>query len=255
MFFLSKSSKILQIFNLYLKKTFMKRYYFVILAGIISFLFSCEPSRYVPNAVNMPLLTNKSETQLNLSAGTSADVQLNYVISKKFGLMVTGMYIDNDSTTIASNTFHVKRYAFDVGAGYYKRFSNNGRLEVFTGIGYGTSDFYNRTDSTTTNYNMLKFFVQPNFGFTSEYFDMGITPRLTFVDVYNPQGTYNEFVPVIEPTGVLRIGYKNVFLTNQFGFAFPLLKDYEYIYPGLIFNVGIQIKLWKIYDKNPMYND
>jgi hypothetical protein len=234
-------------------------YFFV---GIVLIFFSaCTPQKYVPNAVNMPLLTNKNETQLNLSTGTSSDFQVNYAINNKFGIMLNSMFIDNDSImewdTYGNNRYvNIKRYAFDVGFGYYKNFSDNFRFELYGGTGFGKSNFFYSNDSTEI-YDLVKIFLQPNIGFTSQFADMGFSPR--FVVAYNVNQKTNEtyLLPYIEPTGVMRLGYKNLFLTSQLGLSIPLVDLGNEVLFGVspVFNVGIQVKLFKIYDKKAMYND
>ena len=236
-------------------------YFFV---GIVLIFFSaCTPQKYVPNAVNMPLLTNKNETQLNLSTGSSKDFQVNYAINNKFGIMLNSMLIDYDSVSIqtdllgGTSLFHIKRYAFDVGFGFYKSYSNNFRFELYGGTGFGNSKFYNYTNDSTEIYDLVKIFLQPNIGFTSEFADMGFSPR--FVVAYNVNQKTNEtyLLPYIEPTGVMRLGYKNLFLTSQLGLSIPLVDLGDEVLFGVspVFNVGIQVKLFKIYDKKAMYND
>lgn len=229
---------------------------------IIAFLFSillfnaCAPA-YTPNVVNAPLLNNKNETQISLHAGFSGtDAQIAYAATDHIGLMLNWSYRNNTFDT--SSSYHYHNF-IEGGVGYYTSFSSQGKFEAFAGYGYGNVDVQinNSVGTSLVQASYSRFFLQPNLGFTSQMFDVGVAPRFVYVLMKPEQfqySTINKFF--VEPTGFLRLGFKYFYLTSQAGISIPL-SGYEssdwFNYNPFIFSFGMQIKLFKIYDENARY--
>lgn len=221
---------------------------------IIFSLNSCAPA-YTPNVVNVPLLTNKNEVQASLSVGTSGtDAQLAYALTNHIGLMTNWNYRNNRTDT--SDSYHYHNF-IEGGIGYYTSFSSQGRFELYGGYGFGNVDIFYDLTSTILQAKFKRLYVQPNFGFSSSYFDIGFSPRLVYV-IMKPSSlqysTINRFF--IEPTETMRLGFKTFYFTSQFGFAIPLNLSESgswFKFKPLIISLGIQIKLFKIYDSNSIF--
>ncbi len=230
----------------------------IFLFTLSAFFFnSCAPA-YTPNVINAPLLNNKKEFQADLAGGISGtDVQLAYAAGKHIGIMVNGSYRDNTSDT--TTNYH-KHTFIEAGIGYYTTFSKDGHFEVFGGYGYGNADvrassIFNTMVITKATYH--RFFVQPDIGFSSEFFDIAFSPRIVVV---NMQPEELEFTTItsafIEPTGTIRFGYKFLYLTSQAGLSLPITKissETWFEYQPFIFSLGIKIKIGKIYDEAARY--
>jgi len=237
----------------------MKKYFYLplIFLIVLYFLNSCSPS-YIPNVVNVPLLTNKNEFQLNLSGGLSgSDIQIAYAPTKNLALILN--FCGKDNTNDSSTNFH-KHSFLEGGVGVYHPLGNQVRFELFGGYGYGISEgqytFLGNTNFTKVGYH--RFFVQPNLGFSSAFLDFALTPRLVFLSLKPFDFLYSSLrYAFIEPVFTTRIGLKYIFLTSQIGLSIPIstfgaadLSDYQ----PFIFSFGICIKLFKIYNSKPRYN-
>ena len=220
-------------------------------------LNSCAPA-YTPNAVNIPLLTNKKEIQISGSTGLSGvEAQLAVGVTNHIGVMVNWNYRDDTNDT--TDTYHYHNF-FEGGIGYYTTFSSLGRFEIYGGYGFGNVDVNIQTiatqDIVKAKFNRV--FIQPNFGFSSQFFDLGFAPRIVYV-MMNPErlqySTINRFF--VEPAGILRFGYRYMYLTSQIGFSIPL-NGFEsstwFNTNPFLFSVGINIKLFKIYDSQARYS-
>ena len=236
------------------KTSFLIPTLFLVLSIFI--LDSCAPA-YTPNVVNVPLLTNKNEVQASIHGGFSgADAQLAYALTNHLGIMSNWNY--RNSTNDTTDSYHFHNF-FEGGIGYYTSFSSQGRFEIYGGYGFGNVDVYYDMLATQAivQAKFKRFFIQPNFGFSSSFLDMGFSPRLVYV-IMKPStlqySTINRFF--IEPTGTMRIGFKAFYFTSQIGFAIPLNLSESagwFKFNPFIMSLGMQIKLFKIYDSNARY--
>jgi len=237
----------------------IKNVLFGIIILILAFsINSCAPA-YVPNVVNAPLLNNKSELQASVHAGVSGtDLQLAYALTKNLGIMVNGSFIDN--TSDSTNNYH-KHNFFEAGLGYYTKFNQNGHFDIFGGYGYGIADvkanILNTDYITKATYH--RYFIQPDFGFSSEFLDIAFAPRFVVANIKPEYFQYSHKTKLfVEPTGIVRLGYKYFYLTSQLGLSIPLTKGTQqdiFESQPVIFSLGLQIKLGKIYDNSPRYNN
>ncbi|MBN2892401.1 MAG: hypothetical protein JXL97_11075 [Bacteroidales bacterium] len=223
----------------------------------IALLVNACATAYTPNVVNVPLLNNKTETQISLHAGMNGtDAQVTYAATKNIGVMVNYSYKNN--TSDSSSSFHSHNF-IEGGIGYYTVFSKQGHFELFAGYGMGNVEALAETSisSSYVNATFQRIFIQPDFGFSSSFFDIGFSPRVVYVIMKPEQFQYssiNNFF--VEPTGIMRFGFKYFFFTSQVGVSLPLqtIESSDWFnYNPFIMSFGMQIKLFKIYDQNARY--
>ena len=102
----------------------------------IVFLSSCAPV-YIPNAVNVPLNSNKGELQIGGYAGSNGfDLQTSYAITKEIAVMLNGSTMNR--TDDSTSSYHKHGFG-EAAMGYYNSFDQAGRFEIFAGYGVGSS--------------------------------------------------------------------------------------------------------------------
>jgi hypothetical protein len=226
---------------------------------VISVLFlfqSCAPV-YIPNMVNAPLLSNKGEVQASVNTGISGfDPQLAFAVTDKIGLMLNASW-NKWNNKDPDGHQHGRRF-IEGGIGYYHPFEKFGRFEAFTGFGTGEIKGYfeNNIFSGYGTSQYRRFFVQPDIGLCSDFIDLSLSTRLSFVNIVLTSDNYkqysrNTFDPFFEPVITLKIGYKYLKFISQPGFSFPLkivtynYHEVYYNYQHFIFSVGVQLNLGK----------
>lgn len=154
----------------------------------------------MPNVPNTPMFTNKGE----LSAGGHATLKGNfsfntaYAVSDKFAVMFNGSTLNNQR-----KKQDFRHSLVEVGGGYFTTFGRNENriLEIYTGIGRGSSD---RTQKETSpegivTYDRLeanfdKYFLQVNFSSKKKEdlrllgnrfpLNYGTALRMSYIDMY-----------------------------------------------------------------------
>ncbi len=204
--------------------------------------FSCVPA-YTPNAVNTPLFSSQNEAQFALSTGSSGfDLQTGYAPTNNIGIVVNGSIADRSD----SANFH-KHNFIEFGGGYYNAMGKHGRFEILGGYGVGNVNAHFKSGIfdgyVKTSYNRI--FVQPSIGTASDVFEIAFTPRLVFVKVKSPLDTLNTFPtdPFFEPTLTMKLGWRYVKMTMQFGLSFPLSPYTYYTNEPIIFSIGLLGKI------------
>lgn len=134
-----------------------------LLALFLPFLASCS-SLYFPPPPQVPLLTQKGEFSGGLHTNLDNNVSLQgaYAVGEHVGVMGSASFLHTDK----------KRRALDhdfgeVGVGYYTRLSDRRVLEVYGGLGGGTSKRIERNAeklvTRTLEGSLSKYFVQVNY--------------------------------------------------------------------------------------------
>ncbi|MFC2104203.1 hypothetical protein ACFLS4_02470, partial [Bacteroidota bacterium] len=193
------------------------------ICGLIIGFTSCSPE-YVPNMVNSPMFSNQGEFQLTVATGNSNfDAQTAVAITDNIGIMMNGSYGNetNDSTA----DFH-KHSFIEGGIGYYDKFGEKGRYEIYGGYGIGQVEGYfkNNFVEEITNARYNRFFIQPGIGIASGIYDGSFSPRFALVQM-NPKGPNfqtGEYDVFFEPVITNKIGFKYVKFIAQFGFSLPM---------------------------------
>jgi hypothetical protein len=165
------------------------------LLALVVNLASCYHVYYAPNTANAPLLTQKGETRVNAlyTTGDASDfdgceVQAAYAITKNFAVMTNFFSAGKKEEVYNLST---DRYHTEKGSGSYIEFAGGyfGNLknarkwvgEVYGGGGFGSiNNEYASEDHSKVG--ILKFFVQPAFGFKSRGFEFALVPKISYVN-------------------------------------------------------------------------
>ena len=218
---------------------------------IISFLASCAPV-YTPNVINTPLFTEKGESQINMSVGLNGyDPQLAFALTDHVGIMINGCYQNkqDDSSTVNSIEWHKHIFA-EAAIGYYYPIEEKYRLEIFGGVGQGTvwSHFENNFVSKNAKANYTRYFLQPNIGICTDYYEVSFSPRLSLVDMQ----LYDEEMSAFNTTGIdifvepaitAKFGYKFIKFFVQTGFVLSLSQNVGYNHKPFFFSAGLHAKI------------
>lgn len=229
---------------------------------------------YVPNKHNVPLMKEKGDASVNFS---TTNIQGAYAFTDQLALM-TNVYfrqnswekVDTDTSYLAFRSYSYKasRFLAEGGLGYYQALSNKGAFEVYAGGGFGNIGFdYMQSDPTynkTFNANMAKFFIQPDIGYNSEYFDIVFSTKLSVVK-FSDVDTVNYSVSslqwdklynidmqpfiFIEPALTFRVGYKFIKGYTQF-IVTSKLNPEQINYRSIGVNMGIELDLGGILQGN-----
>jgi len=231
---------------------------FVMIAmGIV--MTSCSPKFYSPNTQNVPLISEKGETNLTLSGnGNQVEFQGAYGLTEHIAIKANGgLYIpkDLDNGNGGSGKF------IEIGGGYFKPVYTNFVFETYAIAGFGS--FENHLPSTTSAYplttgdisaNLFRIGIQPNFGYKTKYFSAAVSSRfvnlsyskvegdLIFEEINQPEylkGNSSNFL--VEPALTIKGGFDKIKLQLQYGYSFNLSnsnfrQDNSYLTIGLNFN-------------------
>ncbi|MDO9391747.1 MAG: hypothetical protein Q7U71_08240 [bacterium] len=235
----------------------MKNISLALLLALMSALIGCAPA-YIPNAVNVPLLSNQGQFQGAVSVGSSGtDFQTSYALTSNLGLMANGSFYegtltDNADATVVDKT---KRIFFEGGAGYYTAFGSAGRFETYGGYGQGTSTYSNSYDffgpqEVIATGNYRRFFIQPSIGTATDFFDAAISLRTCYVNFYQIKSgdlslDHNVDGIFMEPVITARLGYKHLKFMAQIGATIPLGQDVEMFWHPFLFNLGLSFDFGK----------
>lgn len=217
---------------------------------------ACSPKYYIPNTQNVPLISEKGETNLTLS-GNDHQVSIHGAYGILDGLAVEingGLIIPEE----ADNGNHGSGNFAELGLGYFKKFGEYWVFEAY-GIG-GIGSMQNKMPSTIEEYpntkgeisaNMLRLGVQPNFGFKTKYFSAAISSRFMNLSYHKIQGDLmysnesqidylnrNSSLFLIEPALTLRGGFEKIKLQIQGGYSLNVTKT-NFRQDHLFFTIGL----------------
>jgi len=227
----------------------IKTPHFILLIALLS-LTACSYI-YVPNAVNVPLIGEKGEVHAAVFKGTSnVDIQAAYGLTDKIAIMANGSFANRYRTKIiGDSTFYHIHNLGEIACGYYNKVGRSGRIEVFGGLGYGTTTDYDQLDNYGVNVNGKygKIFIQPNVGSVSDVFDGAMSLRLVYVKYFdfNYAGTnYKSKQSIfVEPVMTGKIGYKYLKFIVQAGISIPVIQDKLVLWNPLILNIGLDFNI------------
>ena len=231
---------------------------YVLLIGTL-LISACNPKYYVPNTQNVPLISEKGETNLTLSGnGNQVEFQGAYGVANAFAIKANGgLFIpaDLENGNGGSGRF------LEVGAGYFKEIQENWIFETYGILGFGS--FENHLPSTIAQFpltkgdisaSILRIGIQPAIGYKSKFFSTAISSRIASLGYNNIEGDLvfdneNQVAYLedhasnflIEPALTLRAGIEKVKLQLQYGYSINVSdnafkQDKAYLTLGLNFN-------------------
>ncbi|HEX9654432.1 MAG TPA: hypothetical protein VGA99_12030 [bacterium] len=209
-------------------------------AGFVLLVSGCNPKYYAPNTHNVPLLQQKGNGVATFAAGEArAELQGAYAVTKNLAIMLNlaSFKPKNDEEGDGG-----KGQLVEAGLGYYRGFSKNFVFETYGLASIG--DVENHFPSSVTNNptttgkiesKLFRIGVQSAVGFTSKYFDVAASTRLTALNYHDISGSLifggedqvaylqgQDKHVLFEPALTLRGGYKSLKLQIQLGHSFNL---------------------------------
>ena len=216
------------------------KYRYVIGLALVVLMAGCNPKFYSPNTQNVPLISEKGETNLTLSGNANqVEFQGAYGVTDAFALQVNGgLFIpsDLDNGDGGSGNF------FEVGGGYYRPVADDFIFEAYGLVGFGSVENHfpsifagNPSLGRDVSANILRFGIQPNFGYKSKYFSAAVSTRLVNLMYNNIKGELvfdgenqmeylesNKSNFLFEPALTLRGGFEKLKLQLQLGYSLNL---------------------------------
>jgi len=196
----------------------------------IIFLTSCQ-SLYYPQKTNIPLFTQKKQSEIDLSIGNNGFALLSsYSPINNFGTQINLYYINFFKDSLIYGTKEIY-----LSLGYWNKYKNKFIWEIYTGIGKGVNLY--KGDSIKTN----SMFVQPNIGWRDENFILGFSTKLNLNNMNLNNQKY--IIPAFEPNLLLGLGYKHIYFSVSSGLSFiPIKKTPEIKTLYLSLSCGIKFK-------------
>ena len=221
---------------------------------------------YVPNNQNVPMFQEKGEVRATVG---TRNFQGAYAVTDNLGVMANAQIgksewsVDLSGENVSNVT---RRNLFEAGAGMFKA-TNNTSLECYGGAGFGQVRFDRESDIVgnlaTYKANMMKFFIQPSVGSSTENFDAGFSTRFSGIKFNNIDSTgytYQDLVNeeindleqpfhlFMEPAVTLRAGYRWFKVHSQVGYSIKL-TDAQLNYNPFIFTLGFHFTLANRYNE------
>ncbi|GAB2795302.1 hypothetical protein GCM10027275_45560 [Rhabdobacter roseus] len=218
--------------------------------GVLSFA-SCR-TVYAPNAINTPLFQERGESKITLATN---NLQAATAVSDHIGIMANGYF---NAFTSDDRAFRNNGYGLEAGVGVFGSNENRISYEAYGGVGFLNVKIRENNDAKNFRAQGTKFFIQPAVGWVNPYFEVAFSPRLSVVKYGTPELSgytaqeqadyyFNTLADAphafIEPTLILRGGYRWVKVQAQFGRSLKLTKnnlnyDDNVGSVGLIFNLA-----------------
>lgn len=226
------------------------------LAVIAAILSSCSPKYYSPDTQNVPLISSQGEKNLTFSGnGNMIEFQGAMGVSKNIAVKANGSFFipaDEDNGNGGSGKI------IELGGGYFTPINQNFVFETYAIIGFGSVKNHFEPDATNNpqttgdiSANVVRYGIQPNFGYKSKNFEAAISSRFVNLNYNGAKGnlvyqgdnqvTYletNNSNFLIEPALTLRAGFENLKFQAQIGHSFNLSnndfrQDKDYVTVGL----------------------
>ncbi len=234
----------------------MKNQAFFTMAIGSAFLFSCSPKFYSPNTQNVPLITEQNETNLTLAGnGNQVEFQGAYGITNSIALKANGGFFiptNTDQGDGGSGKF------LEFGGGYFRPIGEHLVFETYAILGFGSMENHfpstvqaNPETSGNLSANIVRFGIQPNFGYKSKYFSAAISTRMVQLNYSKLAGDLifadedqmaylknNRSNFLVEPALTIRGGLEKIKLQFQIGRSFNL-SNREFKQDFLFMTVGL----------------
>jgi len=219
---------------------------------------SCNPKFYSPNSHNVPLISDRGEIQVTAAGNTDQlEVQGAFGVTEGFSIIVNGgLFIpsDEENGNGGSGKF------IEAGPGFFMPVSSDFVFETYGLFGIGSFENHmpgsvNETDTKgDISANLTRIGLQPNFGYKSEYFSIGVSSRFVHVGYNHIKGDliFDETDQIqylrdhnsnfmIEPALTLRAGIEKAKLQFQIGKSFNVTnKDFRQ--DDLLLTIGLNFR-------------
>lgn len=198
----------------------------LVMLGAVSALFYSCKTVYAPNALNVPLFQEKGEVKATLATN---NLQVAAAVSEHIGIMANG-FVNN--YTNHDKSFKNDGKGIEFGLGYFDHTEDRLTYETYAGMGWYNVRIRESDNAKMFDANAVKYFVQPAIGWVSPFFEVAISPRFSIVKYAKPEiigytpaeqaADYYDIVDkkahvFVEPTVILRSGYRFVKVQAQFG--------------------------------------
>lgn len=239
-------------------------FFWIIALCIMLTLNSCTHYYYTANQHNVPLFKEKNEMRLsgaylNGNEENGCEVQAGYAITKEAAIIANALVV-NPNARLQNNTPGASLgeigkgsgQLYELGAGYYKpipircaAISKKFVYETYGVLGLGNArNVYGNNTSYYVNANLLKAYVQPSIGFTTNLFDIIVSAKAGVLHTFGIRQNYpgavsdtlvqhgsgiltdigilnqNRTSLLFEPAVTFRIGFKYVKFHFQWGTSF-----------------------------------
>jgi len=250
------------IYSLYKKR----KIFSLILLSTGLLMDSCSHYYYVPGAQNLPLFRDKNELHISGSYGAGLEteginIQAAYSLTDKIGIMTDFMSAKGG---ILSNHNYGKGNYIDGAVGYFKPLEKSGVFEIYGGIGHGDQyheygSFYNNQSTGYSDLSFTKLYIQPSFGFTSDYVDIALSTRISRItfnildnNISGNTDSYTNLIALsdkshlfLEPGITIRAGWKSVKVQVQAVYSRYLNNPRLYIGEEYHISLGLYCTLGK----------
>ncbi len=216
-----------------IKQFIIKVFFLLVVTTIVS---GCG-SLYVPNTVNVPMLSEKKEFNGTVAYGLNGlDVQAAYSPIQNWAVMGNFAHIRAESFAYEEKSYG---YLGEVGVGYYIKSDDILRADVYGGVGYtSTKASYDFKTSRIFNRDYARFFLQPSVGVQWNYFESSLALRMNYVQPLK--------AVFFEPVITLRCGPEKFKIMTQFGFSMANKRvGYESPYSPLMYSLGFNFRFGK----------
>ena len=212
---------------------------------------------YLPNQVNVPMLTDRDDLSGSISLGLSnVNLQTAYSPVKNVGLMINyaGGKTSNSDNSSITNSYNFLEF----GAGYYKPITKNLLFDIYGGYGLGEAKTFDNVwdEATIINGNYTRLFIQPSITISAgDVFDANLAIRSIFISMEkttDSNASTRSSKTFLEPVLTLKYGWKYIKIINQLGLSLPT-SNIDYAYNPFILSVGVNFQFkssWKTKNSN-----
>lgn len=230
----------------------------LLFAGIAVLFNACSPKYYTANTQNVPLISAKGDKTLSVSGnGNQIEFQGAIGVSDHIAVKANGSFFipaNEDNGNGGGGKL------FEVGGGYFKPINQNFVFETYAIVAFGDMENHFPGDGSPNQQtlgdisaNVLRYGVQPSFGYKLKNFEAAVSSRFVNVNYNNIKGDLvyqgnnqinylkdNSANFLVEPALTLRGGFDKLKLQVQYGHSFNLSnqdfrQDKDYLTLGINF--------------------
>lgn len=227
----------------------------LVMLGAVSTLFYSCKTVYAPNALNVPLFQEKGEVKATLATN---NLQIAAAVSEHIGIMANG-FVNNHANS--DRSFKNEGKGIEFGLGYFDHTEERLTYETYAGMGWYNVRIRESDNAKMFEANATKYFVQPAIGWVSPFFEVAVSPRFSIIKYakptitgYTPAEQTEDYYDIVnqkahvfvEPTLILRSGYRFVKVQAQFGRSAKLSRN-DIHYDRNIGSVGVIFDIAKWY--------